>query len=96
VSEHNIIHFFTNAINDRRFRTTDVPSLVSKGAPPFCTVYIISKGKISSVKTATSPLPVKAVQRALPPPQQLQQSPDRMDVQALMRNHPPRRMIISL
>ncbi|WJX48192.1 non-specific serine/threonine protein kinase [Trifolium repens] len=74
----------------RRFRTTDVPSLVSKGAPPFCTVYIISKGKISSVKTATSPLPVKAVQRALPPPQQLQQSPDRMDVQALLRNHPPR------
>jgi hypothetical protein len=32
----------------------------------------------------------------LPPPQQLQQSPDRMDVQALLRNHPPRRMIISL
>ncbi|GAU11808.1 hypothetical protein TSUD_75590 [Trifolium subterraneum] len=73
----------------RRFRTTDVPSLVSKGAPPFCTVYIISKGKISSVKTATSPLPVKSVLRALPPPQQLQ-SPDRMDLHSLMRNHPPR------
>ncbi|CAJ1951637.1 unnamed protein product [Sphenostylis stenocarpa] len=43
----------------RRFRTTDVPSSVSKGAPPFCTVYIISKGKISSVRSATAPLPPK-------------------------------------
>ncbi|XP_045822709.1 U-box domain-containing protein 35 [Trifolium pratense] len=71
-------------------RTTDVPSLVSKGAPSFCTVYIISKGKISSVKTATAPIPVRAIQRALPPPQQLHQSPDRMDLHSLMRNHPPR------
>ncbi|CAL5215020.1 unnamed protein product [Lathyrus oleraceus] len=76
----------------RRFRTTDVPSLVSKGAPSFCTVYIISKGKISSVKTATSPLTAKAVVRnnAMQMSQQLQQSPDKFDVQQLMRNHPPR------
>ncbi|XP_025653307.1 U-box domain-containing protein 51-like [Arachis hypogaea] len=36
-----------------RFRMSDVPSTVSKAVPSFCTVYIISKGKISSVKTAT-------------------------------------------
>ncbi|CAL0333082.1 unnamed protein product [Lupinus luteus] len=40
----------------RRFRTTDVPSNVTKAAPPFCTIYIISKGKVSSVKTSTAPL----------------------------------------
>ncbi|CAI8619652.1 unnamed protein product [Vicia faba] len=76
----------------RRFRTSDVPSIVSKGAPPFCTVYIISKGKISSVKTATSPLTVKAVARrnAMQMPQKLQQSPERLDVQQLMRNTPIR------
>ncbi|XP_021895963.1 U-box domain-containing protein 35-like isoform X2 [Carica papaya] len=45
----------------RRFRA-DVPSGVSKGAPDFCTVYVISKGKVSSVRHAshsasyTSPL----------------------------------------
>ncbi|AET05083.2 adenine nucleotide alpha hydrolase-like domain kinase [Medicago truncatula] len=75
----------------RRFRTSDVPSLVSKGAPEFCTVYIISKGKIQSVKTATSPLTLKAMPRnALQPPQQPQQSPNRIDVQQQKRNHPLR------
>lgn len=44
----NLILFY------RRFKTTDVPSSVSKGAPDFCTVYVISKGKISSVRSATS------------------------------------------
>jgi len=68
---------------------------VSKGAPEYCTVYIISKGKIQSVKTATAPLTLKAMPRnnAL---QQPQQSPDRIDVQQLMRNHPLRRMLISI
>ncbi|CAI0628038.1 unnamed protein product [Linum tenue] len=41
----------------RKFRVTDVPSNVYKLAPDFCTVYVISKGKISSVKTATAPVP---------------------------------------
>ncbi|KAE9607621.1 putative rossmann-like alpha/beta/alpha sandwich protein [Lupinus albus] len=77
----------------RRFRTTDVPNLVSKGAPPFCTVYIISKGKISTVKSATAPLTTKATIRnnASQPQYQLAPSPERMDAR-LMRNHPPRRM----
>ncbi|XP_068638498.1 U-box domain-containing protein 52-like [Aristolochia californica] len=40
-----------------RFKATDVPTSVSKGAPDFCTVYVVSKGKISSVRTATRPAP---------------------------------------
>ncbi|KAL5836266.1 hypothetical protein ACOSQ4_015763 [Xanthoceras sorbifolium] len=43
----------------RRFKTTDVPSSVSKGTPEYCNVYVISKGKISSVRSATAPVPVK-------------------------------------
>jgi len=45
----------------RRFKA-DVPSGASKVAPDFCTVYVISKGKVSSVRNAcrsapfTSPL----------------------------------------
>ncbi|KAI3721821.1 hypothetical protein L2E82_32840 [Cichorium intybus] len=33
-----------------RFKTSDVPSSVMKVAPDFCTIYVISKGKISSAK----------------------------------------------
>lgn len=40
-----------------RFKTSDVPTAISKGAPDFCTVYIISKGKVSSCRTATRPAP---------------------------------------
>ncbi|XP_073122349.1 U-box domain-containing protein 52-like isoform X2 [Henckelia pumila] len=46
----------------KRLKTVDIPTSVSKGAPDFCTVYVISKSKISSVRNAsrlapfTSPL----------------------------------------
>ncbi|KAM3281749.1 U-box domain-containing protein 35 [Capsicum chacoense] len=40
-----------------RFKTIDVPSSVSKVIPGFCTVYVIAKGKVQSVKNATSPVP---------------------------------------
>ncbi|KAK9022467.1 hypothetical protein V6N11_002727 [Hibiscus sabdariffa] len=40
----------------RRFRT-DIPSCVAKGTPDFCTVYVISKGKVSSVKNAVRAAP---------------------------------------
>ncbi|KAG4400806.1 hypothetical protein AAZX31_07G123600 [Glycine max] len=85
-----------------RFRTTDVPSTVSKGAPQFCTVYIISKGKISSVRSATAPLALKkaAIAAASPrnqlQPQQQQPhpqtmpSPERFSDPQLPRNYPPR------
>jgi len=41
----------------RRFKITDIPSCVSKGAPDFCNVYVISKGKIQSMRSATRPAP---------------------------------------
>nr|GMC77248.1 U-box domain-containing protein 35-like [Ipomoea batatas] len=41
----------------KRLKVTDIPTLVSKGAPDFCTVYVISKSKISSVRNATRPAP---------------------------------------
>ncbi|PQQ10999.1 hypothetical protein Pyn_33625 [Prunus yedoensis var. nudiflora] len=44
----------------RTFKTTDVPSSVSKEAPDFCTVYVIGKGKISTMHCATRTLPRKA------------------------------------
>ncbi|XP_073293339.1 U-box domain-containing protein 52-like [Primulina huaijiensis] len=46
----------------KRLKTVDIPTSVSKRAPDFCTVYVISKSKISSVRNAsrlapfTSPL----------------------------------------
>ncbi|KAL5554182.1 hypothetical protein UlMin_041583 [Ulmus minor] len=40
-----------------RFKASSIPSSVSKGAPDFCTVYVISKGKISSVRNASRPAP---------------------------------------
>ncbi|XP_034203569.1 U-box domain-containing protein 52-like [Prunus dulcis] len=44
----------------RSFKVTDVPSCVIKGVPNFCTLYVIGKGKISNVQTATIPPPKKA------------------------------------
>lgn len=40
-----------------RFKMTDIPGNVSKGAPDFCTVYVISKGKISSMRSASRSAP---------------------------------------
>ncbi|KAL4576776.1 hypothetical protein LXL04_012875 [Taraxacum kok-saghyz] len=40
-----------------RFKTSDVPSSVMKVAPDFCTIYVISKGKISSAKKSSKPVP---------------------------------------
>ncbi|XP_010261770.1 PREDICTED: U-box domain-containing protein 35-like [Nelumbo nucifera] len=39
----------------RTFKGADVPTSVSKAAPEFCSVYVISKGRISSVRPATNP-----------------------------------------
>jgi nucleoredoxin len=35
----------------------DIPGTVSKGAPDFCTVYIVGKGKIQSMRSASRPAP---------------------------------------
>lgn len=40
-----------------RLKTTDIPSSVSKMAPDFCTVYVISKTKISSVRNSSRGAP---------------------------------------
>ncbi|GER42036.1 kinase [Striga asiatica] len=36
-----------------RFKSSDIPGSVTKGVPDFCTVYVISKGKVASVKEAS-------------------------------------------
>ncbi|KAI6689738.1 hypothetical protein NL676_026566 [Syzygium grande] len=40
-----------------RLKSSHIPSSVSKGVPDFCTVYVISKGKVSSVRRASRPAP---------------------------------------
>ncbi|KAG2323949.1 hypothetical protein Bca4012_038267 [Brassica carinata] len=40
----------------RRFKT-DIPTSVSKAPPDFCNVYVISKGKISSLRSSSRPAP---------------------------------------
>lgn len=40
-----------------RFKTSSMGSSVSKGAPDFCNVYVISKGKVSSVRNASRSTP---------------------------------------
>ncbi|XP_035539572.1 U-box domain-containing protein 52-like [Juglans regia] len=40
-----------------RFKTSSIRSGVSKGAPDFCTVYAVSKRKVSSVRNASRPAP---------------------------------------
>ncbi|XP_062110945.1 U-box domain-containing protein 35-like [Humulus lupulus] len=40
-----------------RFKGSSIPSIVSKVAPDFCTVYVISKGKVSSVRNSSRPAP---------------------------------------
>ncbi|KAI5337636.1 hypothetical protein L3X38_016907 [Prunus dulcis] len=46
-----------------RFKLTDVPSTVSKGAPDFCSVYVIGKGKVSYMRCATTTTPQKSAPR---------------------------------
>ncbi|CAL1406283.1 unnamed protein product [Linum trigynum] len=41
----------------RRFKLTDVPNNVMKMIPDYCTVYVIGKGKIQSIRNATAPPP---------------------------------------
>ncbi|XWS19217.1 hypothetical protein CRYUN_Cryun32bG0111900 [Craigia yunnanensis] len=40
----------------RKFKA-DIPSYVTKASPDFCTVYVISKGKVSSVRNASRTAP---------------------------------------
>ncbi|KAI5555948.1 hypothetical protein BDE02_18G002100 [Populus trichocarpa] len=48
-----------------RFKAADIAGNVSRGAPDFCTVYVISKGKIQSMRPASRPAPVTSVHSQL-------------------------------
>ncbi|KAF4358979.1 hypothetical protein F8388_015026 [Cannabis sativa] len=47
-----------------RFKMSDIPGSVGKGAPDFCNVYVISKGKIQSMRSAQRPAPANSALRA--------------------------------
>ncbi|KAJ1420112.1 UspA [Sesbania bispinosa] len=55
--EHLILGSSTKTGLLKRFKVSDVPGTVAKGAPDFCTVYVISKGKIHSMRSASRPAP---------------------------------------
>lgn len=48
-----------------RFKTIDIPGSVIKGAPDFCNVYVISRGKIQNMRTASRPAPASSPLRSL-------------------------------
>ncbi|CAA7033076.1 unnamed protein product [Microthlaspi erraticum] len=56
-------------------KPTDIPGTVTKTAPDFCTVYVITKGKISTMRSASRSAPMSAPLRSpiqppsLKPPQ---------------------------
>ncbi|PPR92658.1 hypothetical protein GOBAR_AA28018 [Gossypium barbadense] len=60
----------------RRFRTAEVTTNVSKGAPDYCTIYVIGKGKISSVRSASAPPPPRPQSQPLLQPQTDNNIPD--------------------
>lgn len=41
----------------RRLKSVDVPTALLKAAPDFCTVYVISKTKLSSIRNASRHAP---------------------------------------
>ncbi|KAL9659636.1 hypothetical protein QQ045_024444 [Rhodiola kirilowii] len=45
----------------RKFKNPDVATSLTKNAPDFCTVYVISKGKVQSSRPATQSIAPKAV-----------------------------------
>ncbi|GAB2286476.1 hypothetical protein Dimus_020875 [Dionaea muscipula] len=57
----------------RKLKGPDVPTNVTKGAPNFCTVYVISKAKVLSVRTASRPvLPAPSIPQLHSAPQSRQ------------------------
>ncbi|XP_057977136.1 U-box domain-containing protein 35-like [Malania oleifera] len=56
----------------RKFKPPDVPSSLIKSVPDFCSVYVISKGKVQTVRPATrSVAHSRAPLASLSPPQKL-------------------------
>ncbi|GAB2285975.1 hypothetical protein Dimus_020400 [Dionaea muscipula] len=50
----------------KTFKKLDVPSSLTKSAPEFCSVYVIAKGKVLSVRSALRPLANTAAPPKLP------------------------------
>ncbi|KAI3986392.1 hypothetical protein MKX01_002237 [Papaver californicum] len=73
----------------RTFKHTDVPTVVTKSAPDFCTVYVISKGKVSSVKTASRPAPSIARPKIQTQNQEVVRAPETPEAH-FTRNSTPR------
>ncbi|KAI0524265.1 hypothetical protein KFK09_003631 [Dendrobium nobile] len=63
----------------KKFRHHDVASCLIKSAPDFCTVYVISKGKPTTVRSAKSPPPTTFPPRQLPILASPKFSPDHED-----------------
>ncbi|KAK3009031.1 hypothetical protein RJ639_013475 [Escallonia herrerae] len=55
----------------RLFMKNDVSTSVLKEAPDFCTVYVISKGKIASIREASRPYPLRPMESFPSLPHQL-------------------------
>ncbi|KAI3892081.1 hypothetical protein MKW92_016863 [Papaver armeniacum] len=73
----------------RTFKPTDVPTVVTKSAPDFCTVYVISKGKVSSVKTASRAAPSVARPKIQTQTQEVARAPEPPEAQ-FARSSTPR------
>ncbi|KAI3454160.1 hypothetical protein Pfo_010823 [Paulownia fortunei] len=56
INSHHITNIVLGASSrspiTRKFWTHDVPTMINKAAPDFCTVYVIAKGKAQSVRPA--------------------------------------------
>ncbi|KAG9451802.1 hypothetical protein H6P81_004706 [Aristolochia fimbriata] len=52
----------------RKFKNTDVPTALTKAAPDFCTVYVITKGKVLNVRSASKQVPAQPPRPAPAPP----------------------------
>lgn len=43
-------------MSDRAFKNPDVPTILGKSVPDFCSVYVVSsKGRVHNIRTATRP-----------------------------------------
>ncbi|PIA42951.1 hypothetical protein AQUCO_02000418v1 [Aquilegia coerulea] len=71
--DHNYINNIVVGASTRgflqswRLKNVDVPTCLLKSSPDFCSVYVIAKGKIMNLKTATRAPPYNAVQVRRPP-----------------------------
>ncbi|URE00277.1 U-box domain-containing protein [Musa troglodytarum] len=64
VSHAAIEKLVIGASSKGRFKNHDVTASVTKGVPDFCTVYVIGKGKVSTMRNAVRPAPAVSPLRA--------------------------------